>query len=190
MFRTAVDDVSLFGGRTAAGPKPSFRPAVEALEDRMVPAFILTSAFQDGGSIPKLFAKKGGNISPPLQWLDPPAGTMSFAVLMDDQSAPGGPFNHWVLFNIPASELALGQGIPRLEFLPNGALQGLNENGEIGYLGPNPIRGPRKHTYVFQVFALNTTQLNLPAGAQKPELLNAMLPNILGVAELSGTFKR
>jgi Raf kinase inhibitor-like YbhB/YbcL family protein len=190
MFRTTVDDVSLFGGRIAAGPKPSFRPAVEALEERMVPAFILLSAFQDGQPIPKQFAKKGGDNSPPLFWLDPPAGTMSFAVLMDDQSAPGGPFNHWVLFNIPASESALGQGVPRVAFLPNGALQGLNGNEEIGYLGPNPNQGPRKHTYVFQVYALNT-QLNLPPGqTTSVQLLEAMVPNILGVAQISGTFKR
>jgi hypothetical protein len=38
MFRTTVNDVSLSRGRTAAGAKPSFRPAVEALEERVVPS--------------------------------------------------------------------------------------------------------------------------------------------------------
>jgi hypothetical protein len=42
MFRTTVNDVNLFGGRTAAGPKPSFQPAVEALEERVVPSSTLS----------------------------------------------------------------------------------------------------------------------------------------------------
>src|SRR5262249_54196726 len=36
MFRNDLGNVSLFGGRTAAGPRPSLRPAVEALEERVV----------------------------------------------------------------------------------------------------------------------------------------------------------
>src|SRR5262249_17314473 len=83
MFRTTVDDLSLFGGRTAAGPKPSFRPAVEALEERMVLSFSLSSSFFGHGStIPVEFASSGpysGNWSPPLKWEDVPSGTLRFA---------------------------------------------------------------------------------------------------------------
>src|SRR5262249_12379412 len=78
MFRTAVDDVSLFGGRTAAGPKPSFRPAVEALEERVVLSFTLISTFPNNGEIPVLNAagpevnsigtRFFANLSPPLVW--------------------------------------------------------------------------------------------------------------------------
>jgi Raf kinase inhibitor-like YbhB/YbcL family protein len=154
-----------------------------------VPGIILTSsAFQDGRSIPKLFTGRGRNISPPLAWQNPPAGTMSFALLMDDPDAPGGTFNHWVLFDLPASTLALGAGISRLAALPNGALPGTNENENIGYDGPKPPAG-RKHTYVFQVFALDT-QLNLGAGATKTQLLIAVAGHVLAEAQLRGTFKR
>jgi Raf kinase inhibitor-like YbhB/YbcL family protein len=122
---------------------------------------------------------------------------MSFALLMDDPDAPGGTFNHWVLYDLPANTLALPARIPRLEVLPNGALQGTNENGEIGYLGPNPPRRQR-HTYVFRVFALDTPQLTMGPGSQIPlgagatalQLEIALEGHVLDQAPLQGTFRK
>jgi Raf kinase inhibitor-like YbhB/YbcL family protein len=145
----------------------------------------------------------GLGISPPLAWSNPPARTMSFALIEDDVSvtpgpdAPDGIWTHWVLYNIPATTLKLsaGAGTTQAESLPNGALQGVNSNGERGYIGPNPPRGER-HTYVITVYALNTAQLTqgpgsqipLAAGATKQELVTAMQGRILGQASIQGTF--
>jgi Raf kinase inhibitor-like YbhB/YbcL family protein len=197
VFRTTVNDINLFGGRTAAGPKPSFRPAVEALEDRVVPAFSLTSSFfGPGHTIPAEFASAGpysGNWSPPLKWEDVPGNTVTFALIMDDVSVPSvadphvkETFNHWIIFNIPANALSLRGAIPRELVLSDGAQQGLNGNGVldllegkpvsergIGYLGPNPPKG-ETHTYVFTLYALDK-RLDLPANTTgKQQLLDAM----------------
>lgn len=60
-------------------------------------------AFADGDLIPVIHTGEGLNLSPPLQWGGAPAGTGSFALVLDDPDAPPGPWVHWVLFNIPAS---------------------------------------------------------------------------------------
>jgi Raf kinase inhibitor-like YbhB/YbcL family protein len=201
MFRTTVNDVSLFGGRTTAGPKPSFRPAVEALEQRVVPAFTLTSNFPDGGAIPKEFAgpRAGGtNASPALVWRNVPGGTESFALIMYDMSATasdGGPVIHWVFFNLGKSVRSL---VKAGSFA--GGEQGLNWSGTRGYLGPEPPPGdnppgdnpPSGHTYVFTLYALDT-KLDLEGNVTAGRLSRAMgrdggTNHILGRATLRGTF--
>jgi Raf kinase inhibitor-like YbhB/YbcL family protein len=208
MFHTTVNDVNLFGGRTAAGPKPSFHPAVEALEERVLLRFVLGSIdFANGQPIrpenaagPELAngQRTFPNKSPALEWHNAPPGTVSFGLIMYDASVTlppsegGGNFIHWVIFNIPASTRALPEGIhPRSN--PFGAHQGVNGNDEFGYLGPNPQPAGSIHTYVFRLYALNT-ELTLRGRVTAGELRSAMNPpggpdHILGRAVLEGTFQ-
>ncbi len=68
----------------------------------------LTSpAFRDGDTIPKKYTADGDDVSPPLKWAEPPAGTRSFALICDDPDAPRGTWYHWVLFDLPAGEREL-----------------------------------------------------------------------------------
>jgi phosphatidylethanolamine-binding protein (PEBP) family uncharacterized protein len=46
-------------------------------------------AFSDGSAIPHLYSCDGQDVSPPLDWSDPPAGTWSLVLLCDDPDAPG-----------------------------------------------------------------------------------------------------
>ncbi|MGH9350047.1 MAG: YbhB/YbcL family Raf kinase inhibitor-like protein [Vicinamibacterales bacterium] len=58
-------------------------------------AFTLeSSAFRDGQAIPRPFTCDGTDRPPPLSWSDPPEGTRSFALIMDDPDAPSGTFTH------------------------------------------------------------------------------------------------
>ena len=62
---------------------------------------ITSPAFAHEQGIPELYTCKGKNISPPLQWSQPPAGTQSFVLIMEDPDAPIGTWDHWLVFNLP-----------------------------------------------------------------------------------------
>ena len=148
-------------------------------------AFSLTSsAFTNQSTIPSLFSCDGEDISPELSWADPPAGTKSFVLIMDDPDAPMGTWDHWLLFNIPADTRQLSQDV---QHLPAGTLAGKNSWGRDDYGGPCPP--DREHRYYFKLYALDTT-LNLPDGTDKKTLLQAIKEHILGETELMGKYER
>ena len=149
-------------------------------------------AFADNSDIPRKYALEGENISPPLKWSAGPEGTKSYAVIMEDPDvAQNPPFVHWLLFNIPADVLELPEGIPPTPELlkPKGALQGKNDRGSIGYIGPNPPVEDPAHHYYFQIFALDT-RLDLPVGTTREELLSAMEGHVLDSGQLIGSYDR
>lgn len=150
-------------------------------------AFSVSSpSFSNGGDIPKQFTCDGPDVSPQLSWTGPPAGTMTFALLVDDPDAPAGNWNHWVIWNLPASALSLAEGVGKSRRLPDGSQQGLNDFRKIGYNGPCPPAN-KTHRYRFQLFALDR-KLTLTVDAGKPELEAAMRSHILAEAEWMGTF--
>ncbi len=150
--------------------------------------FVLISpAFDHGKPTPRKYSCKGEDISPPLEWKNPPAGTRSFVLIMDDPDAPMGTWDHWVLYNIPANVTALPEGVPADAALPDGSRNGKNSWHKLGYGGPCPPSGT--HRYFFRLYALDTT-LKLPSGAGKKEVLRAMKGHVLATAELMGTFRK
>jgi len=148
---------------------------------------ITTTAFRDGSSIPKRFTCDGPDVSPALSWGDPPAGTRSLAIIADDPDAPAGTWVHWVLYDLPADTRKLPEGVAKDRELPNGALQGRNDFGKIGYNGPCPPRGS-EHRYFFKLYALDS-RTGLKAGATKSELERAMKGHVLAQAQLVGKFQ-
>jgi Raf kinase inhibitor-like YbhB/YbcL family protein len=152
-------------------------------------AFQLTSAaFEAGKSIPRKCTGDGEDVSPPLHWTDPPAGTQSFALVCEDPDAPRGTFIHWVAFNIPADARELREGFPRQEKSPDGTMQGKNDFGRIGYNGPKPPPG-KPHRYFFKLSAL-AQKLDLKPSATAQELAAAARKHVLGEAQLMGTYSR
>lgn len=114
------------------------------------------------------FGCAGENISPQLNWANPPAGTKSYAVTMYDPDAPtGSGWWHWVVFNIPAaaSGLPIGAGTPGKAGMPKGAVQSRTDYGKPGYGGPCPPKGHGPHAYIVTVYALPTEDLGLDADA-------------------------
>jgi len=148
---------------------------------------IISSAFSDGVMIPQKYTCDDNDISPPLEWSLAPDGTKTFALICDDPDAPMGTWVHWVLFNLPGNINELSENIPPVEVLTNGAKQGKNDFGKIGYGGPCPPGGT--HRYFFKVYALDV-ELNVEAGITKSDLLKAMDGHILSEGQLMGRYKR
>lgn len=148
---------------------------------------IQSPAFQEGGAIPKLYTCKGKNISPPLSWSGVPAEAKSIALTVDDPDAPGGTYDHWVVFNLPPDSKGLPEAVPAGKNLPNGALQGVTSGRKSGYLGPCPPSGT--HRYFFKIYALDK-KLDLKSGVTKRELLKAMQGHALAEGQLMGKFSK
>jgi len=66
-----------------------------------------SSAFEEGGMIPKKYTCDDANVSPPLSWNDVPEGTKSLALICDDPDAPMGTWVHWVLYDLPPTNASL-----------------------------------------------------------------------------------
>ncbi len=153
---------------------------------------ISSTAFQAGERIPVKHTGEGADVSPPLTWTAGPAGTVEFALIVDDPDAPTAePWVHWVIYKLPAGTTALREAIPRSEMLsdPGGALQGQNSWNTVGYRGPMPPPGHGTHHYYFKLYALDKG-VSLGAGATKKQLLDAMKGHILAEGELVGTYNR
>ncbi|MBI3469082.1 MAG: YbhB/YbcL family Raf kinase inhibitor-like protein [Planctomycetes bacterium] len=149
---------------------------------------VKSSAFTAGQTIPKKYTADGPDVSPPLEWGEPPAGTKSLALICDDPDAPVGTWVHWVLWGLAADTRVLGENVPKEESLSNGVKQGRNDFKRIGYGGPAPPRGPA-HRYFFKVYALDNVP-DLKSGATKAELERAMKGHILDQGELMGMYGR
>ena len=149
---------------------------------------VTSTAFKAEKNIPKQYTGDGADQSPTLQWSEPPSSTKSIALICDDPDAPRGTWVHWVLFNLPAQARELEEGVPTTETLGNGAKQGKNDFGNIGYSGPAPPKG-KSHRYFFKLYALDVA-VDLPSGASKAELEAAIKGHVLAEGQLMGTYQR
>jgi Raf kinase inhibitor-like YbhB/YbcL family protein len=144
-------------------------------------AFTVTSsAFADGNPVPTQFTCDGNDAPPPLTLSDPPEGTRSFAVIMDDPDAPKGTFTHWLAYDIPANK-------KELQATAGKTLR--NSFGRTGYGGPCPPAGHGSHRYYFTVYAVDVPSLELP-GESRDDLEAALKGHTLGKARLMGKYER
>ena len=147
---------------------------------------LTVKGFADGASIPKANTCEGGDSAPALEWSNEPAGTQGFALILDDPDAPGGTWNHWLLWDIPAHVHSLPAG-----FAPGtlGA-SGKNDFGKPGYGGPCPPKGHGPHRYHFTLYAVDRAALGLPPGAGRADLDRALKGRILAQAQYTGHYAR
>jgi Raf kinase inhibitor-like YbhB/YbcL family protein len=142
---------------------------------------ITSSAFDMDDPIPQEYTCDGDNINPPLSISEIPNGTKSFCLIMDDPDAPAGPFVHWLVWNIDPEITEIDE-----DDVPDGASQGVNDAGKLGYMGPCPPSGV--HHYQFTVYALDS-MIDVRPRATALELVEAMEGHVLDKTVLVGTYE-
>jgi Raf kinase inhibitor-like YbhB/YbcL family protein len=148
---------------------------------------LTSSSFADGGSIPQRLSCDGANLSPDLQFPQPPTGTKTFALVVDDPDTPFG-FVHWLLYDIPLGTRDIPEGASPTGNLPKGAVEGLNDFSNPGYGGPCPP-GTAPHHYIFRLYALDLSD-RLPPGMTKSQLAAAVKGHVLAEGKMSGLYAR
>jgi Raf kinase inhibitor-like YbhB/YbcL family protein len=149
---------------------------------------IESDAFESEGAIPQRYTCDGEDLSPSLSWSESPAGTQSLVLICDDPDAPVRTWNHWLLFNIPATARSLPEGIPADPTVEGAGTHGANSWHQLGYGGPCPPKGSA-HRYYFQLYALDIS-LGLGPGASKNEVERAMMDHVLAEGQLMGQYSR
>lgn len=142
----------------------------------------ITSVFENNGQIPSKYTCDGQDLAPELTISDIPTGTKELVLIVDDPDAPVGTFVHWVLYNIPANTAKIDE-----KNLPQGVKQGFSDFRRNGWGGPCPPNG--EHRYFFKLYAINKT-LDLPEGASKSKVENAIKGHVIEQVQLIGLYKR
>lgn len=155
-----------------------------AVENATLSKMSITSdAFQAGQPIPVQYTCDGADQTPTLHWREPPAGTKSFALVIDDPDAPNGTFRHWGVYDIPASARSIG-GSQKV------GTEVTNDFGKPGYGGPCPPKGHGAHHYHFKLFALDVDRLDVSTNAKVADVERAAQKHAIAQGELVGTYER
>ena len=191
MARMSSHDATRVALAAAAVALLVARACVAIAEEKPMTLTITSTAFAPDGAIPLLYTCEGKDISPPLAWSGAPAGTKSFALIVDDPDAPdpAAPkmtWVHWVLYDIPATAAGLPEAV-RPTALPPGTREGVNDFGRTAYGGPCPPIG--RHRYYHKLSALDTVLPDLRR-PNKAALEKTMQGHILAQAVLIGTYQK
>jgi hypothetical protein len=186
-IRGAVMMAGLLALGAACGGSSSSPSASPAPQPSGLPAIQMTGGgFAPGGVLPAENGCDGAGRSPTVLWHDVPQATQELVVLAEDPDAQN--FAHWVVYNIPGREPGLTAGISNEPTLGDGAYQGVNSFGKIGYGAPCPPKGSTHH-YDFFVYALDAP-LGLASGGTENQVTAAMNGHVTAWGMLTVTFGR
>ncbi|MCU1448559.1 MAG: hypothetical protein JWP02_729 [Acidimicrobiales bacterium] len=145
---------------------------------------LTSSAFTDGGAIPRQFTCDGASQSPPLAWSGIPAGAASLALRVQDIDTPQK-FVHWLVYDIKPTTTSLAAAES-----PPGAKQAPNSFNKPAYGGLCPPQGAGRHRYVFTVLALET-EVTVSSDTNPSELWSTLeRSSVLARGVLTGTYQR
>ncbi len=161
------------------------------------PFSITSSSFKDGAMLATKNAGNiktnpncvGENVSPPLSWSNPPAGTKSYVLLRVDTEGRGGlGVNHWVAYGIPASVTGFAEN--EVSTLGNKYVGGKSTQGFGYYMGPCTPPGTSLHHYTFVLIATDLEPNAIEPGLTKELLLPKLEGHAKGTTGIVGLFGR
>jgi Raf kinase inhibitor-like YbhB/YbcL family protein len=197
---SSISDAASDGATVDAGSSGDAGPGGAATFSVMSPAFEnVAGCAKDMAASCKVFpeenvsymrdaASETENISPELTWTGVPAGTKSFAVVLQDLT---NGMAHWVLWNVPGGATKLDKNVAKssaMPALPAGSQQcnaSFATGTSNGYYGP----GSRCNVYEFVIYALSRPMFSpTPAtdAGQVRTQLQALGADILATASLRG----
>lgn len=165
---------------TSEAPSP---PATEVTTMSPAPFSLASTAFNEGGAIPRRFTCDGEDVSPDLTWSGAPDGTRALALAVTDPDARD--FVHWLVYDMTGTPS--GSLRAAISSSPDAPPQGTNSFGRAGYGGPCPPSG--EHHYGFVLYALDGP-LELTGAPRISDLHAAMDGHVLAQATLTGTYHR
>ncbi|MFQ3318750.1 MAG: Raf kinase inhibitor-like YbhB/YbcL family protein [Natronomonas sp.] len=146
-------------------------------------------AFEDG-EIPERFTCDGESLSPPLVVEGIPPETESLAIV-GEWLRGYSPGTIWTMWNLPADDtLEIPAGIQteaRPDAVP-GAIQGLNDEGFVGYRSPCH-ETPGQNEYRFAVLALERP-LDAEPGVNRDDFDDAIGDKVLSSTSLTAIYDR
>jgi Raf kinase inhibitor-like YbhB/YbcL family protein len=151
-------------------------PVVSAAE----PMKLTSPDIRPGDYMHSKYTCQSRNISPALEFVNVPDKAKSLAIVVHDPDAPSGDWVHWVVFNIPADQFEIFEGIAP-------GVEGVNDFGKASWGGPCPPSGV--HHYVFDAFALDK-ELDLKKGATRAELDKAMEGHVLDKTDFVAMYEK
>lgn len=140
---------------------------------------ISSPVFKHEGQIPMKYTCEGQDINPPVIIKGIPKEAISLVLIVEDPDAPGGIFDHWIIWNVRPTELIKENSNP--------GMAAKNSSGKSRYMGPCPPSGT--HRYFFKVYALDTL-LDLDDDADKKMVEQALQTHVIAYGELMGLYKK
>ncbi|MBO0766839.1 MAG: YbhB/YbcL family Raf kinase inhibitor-like protein [Hyphomicrobiaceae bacterium] len=145
-----------------------------------------STTFKDGTMLPAKAANSkanapnnancvGENVSPQLSWVNPPDGTKSFVLLMEDPEgrAPAG-VHHMVIYGIAPTVTGFAEG--ELSKASDKFVGGKATQGTGTYNGPCTPANVQPHHYTFVLIATDLDPKELPPGLTREELTPKIVP--------------
>lgn len=145
------------------------------------------SSVVNGSTLPVLYSCSGPGQVPAIYWINPPKGTKSMVLILDDPNAPDGVFTHWIVYNLtPESGGIPPNQLPVSETAGTG-LQGINSMKTRGYVPPCPPAN-ELHNYIFTLYALDS--LIFPEITDRTHIDESMKGHVIGKARIVTVFSR